>query len=98
MIFDNRQIILCHEIQVEKRQVLGVCVFDGDKFWKDIGYHVFELVSGFKDHETLETFEKDSIGTIFHVIRYFGADIVVRNNQDFNQVFIKSAGVSFEYP
>jgi hypothetical protein len=56
------------------------------------------LVSGFKDHKTLETFEKDSVGAIFHVVGYFGANVVVRNNQDFNQVFIKSIGVSFEYP
>lgn len=54
------------------------------------------MIGWLEDHETLEAFEKDSISAVFQVVGNFGADVVMRNNKNFNEIFIKRVGVSFE--
>mgnify|MGYP006928499685 FL=1 len=56
---NNLQVVLGHEIEVEQREILGVCILDRDEFSQNFGNYLLELrIFGLEQHEALETFEK----------------------------------------
>ena len=84
--FGHLQVMLGHEPQVEKRQILGVGIFGRNKLSQHIFSVLAEVGIGRYSHETLETLKKDSISSVLDVIADSRAHSVMGTHQNLSVV------------